>query len=125
MERTIFWSTIETQGTVMTSFDKVFKVLQANGDVEKLTVVERTFSFQNLIFSARRNRLLLDTVSKKILLKYCKLILSKEEINKIIETAALPGSTRRNKKKFQASLHSECLFLAGFNCNELFKFDEL
>ena len=64
MERTIFWSTIATQGTVMTSFDKVFKVLQAN-DVEKLTVVERTFSFQNLIFSARRNRLLLDTVSKK------------------------------------------------------------
>ena len=30
MERTIFWSTIAMQGKVMTSFDKVFKVLQAD-----------------------------------------------------------------------------------------------
>ena len=62
-------------------------------------VVERTFSFQNLILSARRNRLLLETVSKKILLKYCKLILSKEEINKIIETAAIAWLNEKKRKK--------------------------
>ena len=62
-------------------------------------VVERTFSFQNLILSARRNRLSLDTVGKKILMKYCKIILTKEEITKIIESAAVAWLLGKNRRK--------------------------
>ena len=55
---------------------------------EQNSVVERAFSFQNLILSPRRSKLLLENVSKKILIKYCKLILSESEIRKCLETAA-------------------------------------
>ena len=40
-------------------------------------VVERAFSFQNIILTSKRNRLLLETVSKNMLIKYCKFLLSK------------------------------------------------
>ena len=60
-------------------------------------VVERTFSLQNII-TPRRNQLLLATVGKKVLLKYCSFFLNEEEIEKIISDAAFAWCSTKNRR---------------------------
>ena len=59
-------------------------------------VVERTFSLQNILITPRRNQLLLATVGKKVLLKYCSFFLNEEEIEKIISDAAFAWCSTKN-----------------------------
>ena len=52
-------------------------------------VVERTFSFQNIILTPHRNRFLIENVGKKLFVKYTKFFLSEDEINLLLRQAAL------------------------------------
>ena len=61
-------------------------------------VVERTFSLQNILITPRRSQLLLATVGKKVLLKYCSFFLSEEEIEKIISDAAFAWCSTKNRR---------------------------
>ena len=51
-------------------------------------VVERTFSFQNIILSPHRNRFLIENVDKKLFVKYTKFFLSEDEIDLVLKQAA-------------------------------------
>ena len=62
-------------------------------------VVERTFSLQNILLTPRRNQMLLATVGKKVLLKYCSFFLSDEEIDKLIKSAAYTWCSTKNRRK--------------------------
>ena len=64
-------------------------------------VVERSFTFQNIIITPKRNRILIRTVGKKLLIKYSSWILSSEEIEKILELAAISWCTKKNRRAGQ------------------------
>ena len=51
-------------------------------------VVESVFSHQNLIITSRRFSILIKTVGKKVLVKYCANLFSEEQLDAIIERAA-------------------------------------
>ena len=61
-------------------------------------VIERTFSLQNLIITARRNRILLSNVGMKLFIKYCKFILTEEEIEEVLKKAALLWLTEKKRR---------------------------
>ena len=52
-------------------------------------VVESVFSHQNLIITSRRFSILIKTVGKKVLIKYCANLFSEDQLDAIIERAAL------------------------------------
>ena len=58
-------------------------------------VVERGFSFQNIILTPQRSRIIIKTIGIKVFLKYVKNILAKEEIDTILDNAALMWATSR------------------------------
>ena len=61
-------------------------------------VIERTFSLQNLIITARRSRILLSNVGMKLFVKYCKSILTEDEIDDILRNATLMWLTDKNRR---------------------------
>ena len=61
-------------------------------------VVERGFSFQNIILTPQRSRIIIKTIGIKVFLKYVKNILAKEEIDTILDNAALMWATSRARR---------------------------
>ena len=60
-------------------------------------VVKRTFSLQNILLTQRRNQMLLATVGKKVLLKYCTFF--DEENEKLIKSAAYTWCSTKIRRK--------------------------
>ena len=52
-------------------------------------VVESVFSHQNLIITSRRFSILIKTVGRKVLVKYCANLFSEDQLDAIVERAAV------------------------------------
>ena len=67
-------------------------------------VVESVFSHQNLIITSRRFRILIKTVGRKVLVKYCANLFSEDQLDAIVERAAVTWLELKERRVGQGSL---------------------
>ena len=66
-------------------------------------VVESVFSHQNLIITSRRFRILIKTVGRKVLVKYCANLFSEDQLDAIVERAAVTWLELKERRVGQGS----------------------
>ena len=66
-------------------------------------VVESVFSHQNLIITSRRFSILIKTVGRKVLVKYCANLFSEDQLDPIVERAAVTWLELKERRVGQGS----------------------